>query len=188
MSEVVDRTNDALQNGEELLVDISASMIEGSTLTAYCAAHGLKYKIVLRWLNDDDDRQQRYKTALELREHHAKDLIISELMAYLSAKVVDAFVRGEDGSQRLKFVEDWPAELQRLVAAIEYEEIFEMQGTGKERERVHVGRMHKVKFYDKPRSIETFMKHLAMLIDRTQVTGQLTLADLIGGAVKEKGS
>jgi len=78
-----------------------------------------------------------------------------------------------------------PPELQRLIAGIEFEEIFEWQGQGKDREKVHVGRIHKLKFYDKPRSIETFMKHLSMLVDRKDINVKYSLADLIAGIQPE---
>lgn len=185
MSEAVDRTNDELQRGDDLLTDICAAIVEGSTLTAFCAERALKYRMIVRWLNDDDERQGRYKRALELREHHAKDLIISELIAYLKARPVDGFERDEEGHQVLKRIEDMPPELQRLIAGIEFEEIFEWQGERGSKERVHVGRIHKIKFWDKPRSIEAFMKHLAMLIDRKEIKGELTLAEILGGGKEE---
>lgn len=192
MSEAVDRTNDELQRGDELLTDICSAIVEGSTLTAFCADRALKYKLVLRWLNDDDDRQARYKRSLDMREQHAKDLIISELISYLRAKPVDAFVMiggdvegGVPAQQALKAIQDMPADLQRLIAGIEFEERFEWQGEQGSKERVHVGRIHKIKFWDKPRAIENFMKHLAMLIDRREIKETLSLADIIDGVGKQ---
>jgi len=176
--------NDQLSD-PELLPDICGEVAAGGTLSAFCAARSLNYKAVNRWINDNEERAKRYKLALDIREDHAKDLIIAELIAWLKARPVDAFEMIEDGSgrsqQALKDLQDMPPELQRLIAAIEFEEVFEMQGEGKARERVHVGRIHKIKFYDKPRSIETFMKHLSMLVERKDINVKHSLADLIAG-------
>jgi hypothetical protein len=187
MTAVVDETLNALQD-PELLSTICAHVIEGGTLVGYCAEHALKYKLIVRWIADDKERGERYANSLITREQHAKDLIIAELISYLRAKPVDAFVMiggntegGIPAQQALKALQDMPADLQRLIAGIEFEEIFEMQGERGSKERVHVGRIHKIKFWDKPRAIENFMKHLAMLVDRKEITGKISLADLIAG-------
>jgi hypothetical protein len=188
---VVDETLNAINNdAEALMSDICATVMEGGTLVALCArARPLKFKLINRWIAEDKTRQERYDLALSIREQHAKDLIIAELTAWLQSKAARCVracrARGWHGGasveQRMKPMQDWPPELQRLVAAIEFEELFEHQGQGKDRERVHIGRIHKIKFYDKPKSVETFMKHLAMLVDRKIVDTRVSLADLIAG-------
>lgn len=179
----VEETNNAI-NDAETIAAICAEIAIGGTLVHYCIERGLNYKIVNRWIADDETRAARYKLALDIREEHAKDLIISELIAYMKARPVDAFkqVETENGTaQALLELQDMPAELQRLIAGIEFEELFEWRGAGKDRERVHIGRLHKIKFWDKPKSIETFMKHLAMLVDRKEIKNTLSLAELIAG-------
>lgn len=172
----------------DTLPSICGEIASGGTLVAYCAEHGLDYKLVNRWLNDEEERAKRYKLALDIREEHAKDLIISELIAYLKAKPSDAFERTEGGEGipdqvGIKPVDEMPPELQRLIAGVEFEEVFEWQGSGKARERVHVGRIHKIKFWDKPKSIETFMRHLSMLVERKDVNVRHSLADLVAGSM-----
>jgi hypothetical protein len=61
---------------------------------------------------------------------------------------------------------------------------FEWQRPPGDKRNVHVGRIHKIKFWDKPRSIENFMKHLAMLVDRKEINGQISLADLVAGSME----
>jgi hypothetical protein len=171
-------------NDPELLPDICATVAGGGNLAALCRDRSLDYKLVNRWIADDEDRAHRYKLALDIREQHAKDLIIGELISYIRAKPVDAFTAIEvDGGVRQAMlpIAEMPEDLQRLIAGYEFEEVFEWVGQGKDREKLHVGRMHKIKFYDKPRSIETFMKHLAMLVDRKDVNVKHSLADLIAG-------
>jgi hypothetical protein len=184
MREIDSETNNALAD-PALLTGLCTSIAEGSTLVKFCAEHDprLRYKLVLQWINDDKERAQRYKLALDQREQHAKDLIVAELIAYLEADVTTAFEKDGDGHLVLKDVTEMPKPLQRLIAGVEFEEVFEMQGERGDRERVHVGRIHKIKFWDKPRSIETFMKHLAMLVERKDVNLKTTIADLIAGGV-----
>jgi hypothetical protein len=93
--------------------------------------------------------------------------------------------RGRQGGasveQRMKPMQDWPPSCSASSPRSSSRRLFEHQGQGKDRERVHIGRIHKIKFYDKPKSVETFMKHLAMLVDRKIVDTRVSLADLIAG-------
>lgn len=185
MSERNERTNDAI-NDPSLLASICGEIAAGGTLVSFCNERELRYRVVNHWLFADGDRAKTYKLALDVREEHAKDLIIAELIAYMRANVVDAFVQISDpegGATKLalKDPHDMPKELQRMIASVKFEEIFEMQGRGKDREKVHVGRMHEIKFYDKPRNIETFMKHLSMLVEKRDVKITASLADLLAG-------
>lgn len=174
----LDETNDAIGDPETISA-ICAAVAIGGTLVAHCAEHGFDYKLINRWINDDDKRAERYALALTIREQHAKDLIIAELISYLKADVTEAF----DADGNLKRMQDMPHNIKRLIAGVKFREIFEWQGEGKERSQVHVGNIIEVKFWDKPRSIETFMKHLSMLIDRKDINLKSGLADLIAGSM-----
>lgn len=174
----VDNTLNAFQDAEVMLGDICGEVASGGTLVALCADRGWKYRLVNRWIADDSARAERYKLALDIREQHAKDMIIAELTAYLKADITQAF----DAEGNLLRMHDMPPEVKRLIAGIEFDEKFEMQGERGSKTRVHIGNVIKLKFWDKPRSIETFMKHLSMLVERHQVEGKLSLADLVAGA------
>jgi len=175
-------TNNKLAD-PELLPSICAYVAEGGTLTAYCNENSLHYRLVNRWIHDDETRAKRYKLALDVREQHAKDLIIAELIAYIKADVTQCF----DAEGNMLRMPDMGANEKRLIAGVKFREIFEMEGKGEERARVHVGNIIEVKFWDKPRSIETFMKHLSMLVERKEIDARLSLADLITGEKGAKG-
>lgn len=175
----VEETNNAI-NEPEFLGDVCAHVAIGGTLVTLCAEREIDYKLVNRWIEDDEKRAGRYALALSIREQHAKDLIIAELIAYLKADVTEAF----DAEGNLKRMQDMPHNIKRLIAGVKFREIFEWQGEGKERAQVHVGNIIEVKFWDKPRSIETFMKHLAMLVDRKDINLRHSLADLVAGSMK----
>lgn len=172
-------------NDETTLPDICALIASGGTLAAWCAGQEprVSYKLVNRWIADDEDRARRYKLALDIREEHAKDLIIAELIAYLRADVTSCF----DADGNLLAMPDMGANEKRLIAGVRFREIFEMQGERGDRKQVHVGNIIELKFWDKPRSIETFMKNLSMLVDRKIHDVGPSLADLISAkSPKEK--
>jgi len=177
-------TNNKLAD-PELLTDICAHVADGGTLANFCSEQSLIYKLVNRWIEDDADRAKRYKLALDIREQHAKDLIIAELIAYLRADVTTCF----DADGNLHRLPDMGANERRLIAGVKFREIFERQGPKGESVNVHIGNIIEVKFWDKPRSIETFMRHLAMLVDRKDVTsGGKSYADLIAESMKAEAS
>lgn len=179
----MDRTelNNALSDAT-LITDICALVAIGGTLTQLCADRGLPYKAINRWIADDEKRQAAYARALQIREDHAKDLIIAELIAYIKADITQAF----DAEGNLLALPEMPDDVRRLVAGVKFKEVFEFDGVGRGKKLVHTGNLIEIKFWDKPRSIETFMKHLAMLVDRKQVAVTLSLADLIAGVDKQK--
>lgn len=71
-----------------------------------------------------------------------------------------------DENNCLKDINAIPEALRRAVAAIEVDEIW--SGTGHAREIV--GHTKKVKLWDKKGSIDSFMKHLGMFIERIEKT------------------
>jgi hypothetical protein len=100
----------------------------------------------------------------------------------LKADVTQAF----DAQGNLKRLGDMPAEVRRLLAGFKFREIFERQKDPASGQiaTVHVGNIIEVKFWDKPRSIETFMKHLSMLVERKDLNVRHSLADLIAGSMQ----
>lgn len=164
-----------------LLADILGEIAGGSTLVLQAEAKGIPYKLLNRWIADDVERAKRYALALEIREQHAKDLIVAELVAYLKADVTEAFE-----GPNLKDLADMPPNLRRMVAGIKFNEVFTTIGSGKEKTRVHTGNIIEVKFIDKTKTIELFMRNLAMLVDRKEITGTLSLADLIAAVDGDK--
>ncbi len=81
----------------------------------------------------------------------------------------------DDGTARP--VKDWPEELARAVSSIEIEEIFEGSG----RDRVWTGYLKKFKFWSKDKALENLGKHKKLFTDRLEVSGKLTLEDLVTG-------
>ena len=160
-----------------LLNKIILEVATGGSLVEFCRQHAMSYRAVLSWIQDDDDMAEKYQRALEIRSEHAKDEIIKEMFALLRADVTEAF----DDNGNMRLVRDMPPELRRLIGGYEYNEVFEQQSVPGERgkQRVHVGNLHKVKFWDRPKSIETFMRHLRMLDTRSEIGVDASLAQLL---------
>lgn len=180
--------NNALAD-PELLSRICGDVAVGGTLVQYCHEHAINYKAVNRWLFDDEKRAEAYRTALIIREEHAKDLIIAELIAWIKADLTTCF--DEEGN--MKSMHEMGPNERKLISGWKFRELFEHQDDeeaergsrgGIRRKRVHVGNIIEVKLWDKGRSIETFMKHLAMLVDRKQIDVSKSLADLISESMK----
>ena len=67
-----------------------------------------------------------------------------------------------DGEGRLKPPSEWDDDTAATVASMESEELFEMVGSGKDRERAHRGNLLKVKRWDKSRALDMCMSYLGM--------------------------
>ena len=64
-----------------------------------------------------------------------------------------------------------PEDIRRAISSVEVEELFE----GKGEERVQVGTLTKVKFWDKPKSLELLGKYLKLFTDKVELGGELKL-------------
>lgn len=172
-----DNTNAAI-NDPEFMNNLCGLLAIGGTLARHCRSESLNYKIVQAWIAENSERHARYQAVLKVREQHAKDEVIAELLSYIRADVTQAFNR-ETGA--LLPLHAMPEDVRKLIAGVEVEELY----TGKEDKRVNYGRLTKIKLWDKPRSLETLAKHLAMLIERKEVDARLSLHDLLMDPVKD---
>ncbi|WP_163998666.1 terminase small subunit [Pyxidicoccus caerfyrddinensis] len=64
-----------------------------------------------------------------------------------------------------------PEDIRRAIASVEVEDLF----AGKGEERVQVGTLTKVKFWDKPKSLELLGKYLKLFTDKVELGGELKL-------------
>jgi phage terminase small subunit len=127
----------------------------------------------------------------ELRDSQIKrlqvdgDQILRELMRLGYCDVRSIY--NEDGS--VKHPTEWPDALAAAVASIEvYEEFefhqggFHCEGCGRKATKELVGQTKKVKFWNKPQSLELLGKHKTLFSDRVVHEGKITLEDLVTGA------
>ena len=76
-----------------------------------------------------------------------------------------------DENQCLRRIQDMPLNIRKNIASIECDEIWEYEGTGKNRVRTQVGITKKVKLWPKDRGVELLGKYLAMFVDRERHEG-----------------
>lgn len=95
------------------------------------------------------------------------DVVLKELL--LLAKVDLAQAYDEKGN--LKPIHEIPEDVRRAIAGIKVYEEFE--GYGKD--RVKVGEVREVKFWDKTRTLELLGKHLKLFTDKVEHSGNMGL-------------
>lgn len=93
--------------------------------------------------------------------------LISELKSLAFSDVGGLY----DENNCLLDIKSIPEPLRRAVSAIEVDEIW--SGTGHAREII--GHTKKVKLWDKKGSIDSFMKHLGMFIERLETKSTVTV-------------
>lgn len=59
-----------------------------------------------------------------------------------------------DDENRLLPFNQWPEDVARCVAAVEVEEIYEWEGTGKNKKKVLIGFLKKIKLWDKNKAVD----------------------------------
>lgn len=77
----------------------------------------------------------------------------------------------------------WPEDLARAVSSIEVDELYEGYGV----ERQQIGVTKKVKFWNKPQSLELLGKHKKLFTDRIEHSGKLTLEQILAKSNKGEG-
>src|SRR5271169_6083784 len=102
--------------------------------------------------------------------------VIAELSKIVHADMRKLF--SEDG--KLLPMAEWPEEIASAICSVEIDELF--AGRGNQREQV--GFTKKLKLWDKNSALTLAMRNLGMLIDRSEVTHRVDIADRIHQARK----
>jgi phage terminase small subunit len=102
-------------------------------------------------------------TVRKAAEHvEAVKLTVARVLEeYAHIGMLDA-TQAFDADGNMKRIADWPESLRRSIAGIEFEERFEVQ----DRQRVHVGRLHKIKIANKLGALDSIAKHLGMFVEK----------------------
>jgi len=121
------------------------------------AVQGSKWYRIPKVRAEIDAAMERRSERVEVKQ----DDVLRTLLALMNADIGEAF----DENGRLKPIHKIPAHVRKAIAGVESFEEFEGHG----KERVAIGEVRKVKFWDKTRAIEMAMKHLGLLVDRSKV-------------------
>lgn len=115
----------------------------------------------------------RRKEKLEIKAEQ----ILQELARVALLDIADFY----DEHGALLPIHEIPEDARRAIASVDVEEIFEGRGA----DRTHIGTMRKVKTHSKMDALTTAMRHLGLLKDKLEVSGKLTLEQLINESFKE---
>lgn len=142
---------------DEYIVDLNATQAAKragySPRTAHVIGHLLLKKVLVAAAVD---QRLAHRSA---KVHISADDVLAALRRLLGSDVRQAFA--ENGS--LKPIHELPDDVALAISSVETDELFD--GSGKD--RVQVGVVRKVKFWDKTKAAELCARHLGMLRDRT---------------------
>lgn len=160
----------------QTLNDICVHCAAGGTLVTLSESWNVRYADLCQWINQDKDRFEAYRLALNDRTEWVKETVLAELRMIALSDLREAF----NANGTLKDIKDLPKSIARAIASVEVEDLF----AGKGEERVHIGYTKKVKFWDKTKSIEMVMKNLGLLVERHVFQG-VKLEDLLAASREE---
>lgn len=175
---LIERTR-RLQADPQTLEDICAHLAEGGSLIVLCKTWNVRYSEMVMWLNADETRKKRFAESLDAQTQWAVTRLLQEIRAISFVDIRQLF--NEDHS--LKPPSEWPDDVAAAIAGIEVDELYE--GVGQERERI--GDTKKVKMFDKLKALEMLGKDLGRFVQKHEVTGKLTLEELVTGSNKNDG-
>ncbi len=162
---------EALFIAPETMDTICTHVAQGGSLIDLCEVWDVVYGRVTNWIKNDPLRTELYKESLADRDEWVKEAILSQLREIANADVRQIFE--EDGS--LKPISEWDKDVAKAVSGVDV--FHEKDGSGVTK---------KIKMNDKLKAIELIGKTMAMFIDRTHHTGELTLAELVAMSNKPK--
>lgn len=155
---------------------IISHLANGGNLIDLCQTWQVRYCDIISHLHANEDHKKAYLAALDARNEFCVQRVLSELN---SLAFVDIRKLYDDEGVLLK-PSQWPADAARCVAGLEINELNDYD----EGKKIKIGEVKKVKLYDKLKSIELLGKDLGRFVSKHEVTGKLTLEDLVNSSNK----
>lgn len=103
------------------------------------------------------------------------EIILKKLLDLATVDLAKAY----DINGRLLPIHNIPEEVRIAISGIKVFEEFD--GFGKD--RVQIGEVREVKFWDKLKALELLGKNLKLFTDKVELSGKVTLADLVAGSL-----
>lgn len=157
---------------------ICVHLANGGDLFELCKTWSVRYGDVVMYCNRPE-HQKNFVAALDARNEWAIQRILSELHGLAFVDIRDIF----DDNHKLLPPKDWPDNVAKAIAGIDVFEEYEKDRDGA---MELSGYVKKVKLYDKLKSIELLGKDLGRFISKHEVTGRLTLEDLVTSSNKKE--
>lgn len=156
-------------------------MANGGSLITYASMMGVDFCDVLKWLSNEHGKV--YDDANEALRQWEINRLLHEIKAISFVDIRQIF--NEDHS--LKSPSEWPENVAASLSGIDVAEIWDTEpdADGKKR-KVQIGEIKKIKLFDKLKALEMLGKDLGRFATKHEITGKLTLEDLVTGSKKEK--
>jgi len=148
-----------VKSNPDMIIDHIAN---GGSLTNLAKMIKCDYSEIMKLIRSDESLHKRYMAALEDRKEWAKERIFEELK-YMSAYNIQDAVR-PDGT--LKTIQELPEDLARSIKEVDAD--------------------GGLKFSDKLKALDQKQKLLGISTEKIEITGKLTLEDLIKQSMKEE--
>ena len=164
-----------MSTDDATLYNICERVAEGESLTIIAPETGHTYGQMRRMIRNNDEAEKHYKQALEDRKEWVIERVLAEIRRVSLVDIRKLY----DEHGCLLAVKDWPDEMGAAVASVKSTELFD--GYGKDRESI--GHTKEVKLWGKEKSWELIGKNLQLFTERVEVSGRVTLEDLIDQTV-----
>lgn len=165
-------------NDPTFLEDLCEMVSNGGSILDAVEVIDVRYSDIMRWVHGDTMRQKRYYEAMD---DQSKWMIRSILREISLLAHVDLRRAYDKRTGKLLNIHDMPPEISRAMAGIEVREELEPNGDGG---TAHVADTKKIKMYDKLKALELLGKTASLFIEKHEITGKVTLEELIHGSQK----
>lgn len=160
--------------------DLCDRIVEGGTLREFCEAHDVRYSDVSAWISAENERRERFDTAIELRGEWLTDSVIRNLRMYVDLDIARAY--GEDG--KLLPITQMPEDIRRAIVQLEVDEAqVSAQAadpdSGDAPPNLVQTRTRKIKVVSHERAAELLGKYRKMFVDRVEHGVNESLEDLL---------
>ena len=171
-------------NDAETMNTICGDTANGGSLIKLAETWNIRYSDILFWIYADAERKRQYLEAVDARNEWTIHRLLDELrsLSFINARLLF------DENHALLTPDKWPDDICRAISSIEVDEIWDETAgfeVGGKKKKVQIGETKKLKLYDKLKAIELLGKDLGRFISKHEVTGKLTLEDLVTGSLKK---
>lgn len=171
-------------NEPDTMETICGDTANGGSLIKLAETWNIRYSDILLWVHADELRKKLYHEALDARNEWTVHRLLDELrsLSFINARLLF------DENHALLTPDKWPDDICRAISSIEVDEIWDEDAgfeAGGKKKKVQIGETKKLKLYDKLKAIELLGKDLGRFISKHEVTGKLTLEDLVTGSLKK---
>lgn len=149
-----------IQSDPKMMETIINHVANGGSILDLCRTWGVGYSEIMKTIRSNPDYDKQYQLALKDREEWAKERILKEVQALGTFNIKDIF--NHDGTIKK------PSEMPDTFTAA----IKEVTADGD------------IKFIDKLKALDLYHKQMGLFVDKKEVSGTISLAQLVLAADK----